>query len=368
MRDDARLLAAKAMPIDEVASMLSIEGLKRAGREMVGPCPACGGNDRFSINAEKGMYNCRSCGGGDVVKLVQITLGCDFKEALTYLQGEADVKIDPVEQERRDKQAEAQARKRDDDAESYRQKAIRDAKRIWISADDCDCSILFKYFGLRGIKMIWMPPCFRYLEKHDFIDHGKVIYSGPCMVTAIQRPDGQLTAVHQTWLDLDNASGKVSLTDGDGKSLPAKKVRGSKKGGAIRLTDERRAETLVMGEGIETTLTAAISLTHKGAMYWAGVDLGNMSGRMVHKSGIKWSGVPDMDDTDAFYPPPYVKRLIFIQDGDSSAKMTRAKLESGLQRAMAINEGLVGQIVFPGKGIDLNDVLTGKSSDDEDKE
>lgn len=365
MRDDPRLLAAKAMPIDEVAGMLLIGGLKRAGREMVGPCPACGGNDRFSINAEKGMYNCRSCGGGDVVKLVQITLGCEFKEALNYLQGDADVKIDPAEVARRKQQSEAQARKRNDEAETYRQNAIRDAKRIWKSADPVFLGPLFDYFKIRGIEMSYMPKCFRYLENHDFIDRGKVVHSGPCMITAVQRPDGQLSAIHQTWLDMDNVSGKVALVDGDDKSLPSKKVRGSKKGGAIRLTSTRQSKTLVMGEGIETTLTAAISMSQKGAMFWAGVDLGNMAGRMVRESGVKWSGVPDMDDRDAFYPPPYVKRLIFIQDGDSSAKMTRAKLESGLQRAMAINEGLVGQIVFPGKGLDLNDVLTGKSSDDE---
>jgi hypothetical protein len=134
-------------------------------------------------------------------------------------------------------------------------------------------------------------------------------------------------------------------------------VRGSKKGGAIRLHTPLDSDTLIMGEGIETTLTALAASPVEGAAYWAGVDLGNMSGRMRKVQGSRHSGVPDMADADAFVPPPWVRRLIFIQDGDSDPKATRAKLESGLRRAMARVVGLKGQIVHAGAGVDLNDVL-----------
>ena len=48
-------------------------GIKLRGKiERVGPCPKCGGEDRFSINTKKGVWNCRQCGvGGDVIKLVE---------------------------------------------------------------------------------------------------------------------------------------------------------------------------------------------------------------------------------------------------------------------------------------------------------
>ena len=97
--DDPRLTEARAIPIDEVADRLAIAGLKRAGREMIGPCPACGGKDRFGINTQKGVYNCRHCGAGDGLKLVQLVLGCDFKAALAWLMD--DVSIDPAEAARR---------------------------------------------------------------------------------------------------------------------------------------------------------------------------------------------------------------------------------------------------------------------------
>jgi hypothetical protein len=54
--------------------------LKTEGKELVGPCPKCGtGDDRFSINVAKQLWNCRQCGkGGDVIALVQHIDNCDF--------------------------------------------------------------------------------------------------------------------------------------------------------------------------------------------------------------------------------------------------------------------------------------------------
>jgi hypothetical protein len=39
--------------------------LKRVGAsEYVGPCPVCGGRDRFGVNIKKRLWNCRGCGKG----------------------------------------------------------------------------------------------------------------------------------------------------------------------------------------------------------------------------------------------------------------------------------------------------------------
>ena len=59
-------------------------GIKLRGKiERVGPCPKCGGNDRFSINTKKGVWNCRQCGvGGDVIKLVEHLDGCRLHQRL----------------------------------------------------------------------------------------------------------------------------------------------------------------------------------------------------------------------------------------------------------------------------------------------
>jgi putative DNA primase/helicase len=63
--------------------------LKRQGSELVGPCPVCGGTDRFAVNIRKRIWYCRKCGvGGDVITLVQHLDGRGFKDAITVLAGD----------------------------------------------------------------------------------------------------------------------------------------------------------------------------------------------------------------------------------------------------------------------------------------
>lgn len=193
---------------------------------------------------------------------------------------------------------------------------------------------------------------------------------GPAMLAAVQSPDGRFSAVHRTWIDPARPGEKLRV-EHKGEALPAKKVEGSKKGGAIRLTHHRpdaRFDTLVVAEGVETTLSAQVVGAVPGAAYWSGVDLGNMGGRRITtraaaraaglpEGGIRAAGYPDMSDRRAFVPPPWVRRLIFVQDGDSDPVTTRAILLAGLRRASALVPGLRTEIVAAPTGADLNDLL-----------
>ena len=78
---------ARNVPIETV---INHRGIKLRGKiERVGPCPKCGGEDRFSINTKKGLWNCRQCGvGGDVIKLIEHLDNCGFIDACTTLTGE----------------------------------------------------------------------------------------------------------------------------------------------------------------------------------------------------------------------------------------------------------------------------------------
>lgn len=377
-QDDPRLIEAKGMPMSQVIDRLGIAGLKTQGNERVGPCPLCGGRDRFAINLRTNFFLCRKCDmrGGDQVALVQEVMGLSFPLALKWLCGDAPAFLDPAEMQRRRDRAAAASAKQAEEAAEYRRRAINDAKRIWGNSLDGRRGVVGAYLCARGITPEMLPDvpkCLRFILDHPY---GRKVggvwpdFRGPCMIAGIQAPDGALVAVHQTWVSPTPPHGKAVITHAgeplliDGKPAPAKLVRGSKKGGAIRLHTPRGADTLIMGEGIETTLTALAANAVPGAAYWAGVDLGNMSGVMAKVPGTRTSGIPDMSDTRAFFPPPWVKRLIFIQDGDSAPKPTRAKLQSGLRRAMARVPGLKGQIVHAGEGVDLNDVLNKGDDDD----
>jgi DNA primase len=62
---------ARAIRVEDEVARRGI-ALKRAGAEQFGPCPVCGGTDRFAINVHKQVFNCRVCGAkGDVIALVQ---------------------------------------------------------------------------------------------------------------------------------------------------------------------------------------------------------------------------------------------------------------------------------------------------------
>lgn len=45
----------------ELANRLGLSGLKRQGKELVGPCPACPSSDAFNLNAQEGVSHCFSC-------------------------------------------------------------------------------------------------------------------------------------------------------------------------------------------------------------------------------------------------------------------------------------------------------------------
>lgn len=66
--------------------------LKRVGpNEYAGPCPKCGGRDRFSVNTSKDVWNCRGCGiGGDAIEPARHCLDLSFGEARAFVTGERE--------------------------------------------------------------------------------------------------------------------------------------------------------------------------------------------------------------------------------------------------------------------------------------
>lgn len=68
------------------AGDLLVKASKRAGKGFVsGPCPICGGVDRFGLLPDAndtGSYYCRHCGGGDGFALLSGINGCSFYQSL----------------------------------------------------------------------------------------------------------------------------------------------------------------------------------------------------------------------------------------------------------------------------------------------
>jgi hypothetical protein len=361
IRDDPRLVQARAVSMAELSDRLALAGLKRLGHELVGPCPRCGGRDRFAINLRSGVWLCRRCdAGGDQIALVRHVLGSDFAGALEWLCGPKVELPEPVRRARIEA-AERHRAEQDAIAAQRRAEARVAALALWRECVAAEGTMVRAYLARRGIAAEALPEIPPVIRFHGALRYvvgqgrgAREVHRGPAMVCAISGPDGRVIGVHRTWIDPVQPKGKARIRDGEAE-LVAKKVLGSKKGGTIRLTGRRIAPQMIMGEGVETSLTAMIAAPE--AMVWAGVDLGNMSGRRRQGKGLRFAGLPDLDDREAFVPPEGVAELVYLLDGDSDPRTTRAACEAGLRRAMLIRRGLRGRIVNPGSGRDLNDLL-----------
>lgn len=368
--EDPRLAEARAKNLHEVAAALGIAGLGRASHEWIGPCPRCGGHDRFAINPRKGVWQCRKgCGKGDAVALVRLVRGVSFLEALDWLCGPLEA-VSAAERAQRERTAQAALERVEAVAARYRERAVAEARAIWQASRPAEGTPVRAYLARRGLTPARLPQLPAALRFHPALPYMvklgegyRELHRGPAMVAAVQQPDGRARGVHRTWLDLDQPLGKAVLAHPEtGAALDAKKAWGSKKGGAIRLaTPEVPWTLMVVAEGIETTLTALAAARAAGwaggAACWALADLGNISGRMQAGPGLKFAGLPDMGDHEAWVPPPWVRRLVVVMDGDSEPHLTRARCLAGARRAMARVPGLAAEIARCPAGTDLNDLL-----------
>lgn len=337
--------------------------LRRASSsEMVGACPQEGiGDDRFSINIRTGAWSCRKCGigGHDVIYLVMWSEGRKFVDALERITGQKpdrEISADELADQRR--RADEEQDRRDAAAAEFREKARKAGFGVWGKSrrpDWREPGPVSGYLEKRGIPVAKLleaapaGPVLHEIKLHPWREEATddigrkswiTMAETGCMVACVQLADGRFGAVHQTWLDPSQPKGRLVLPDDmKGKPRPTKKVLGAKKGGAIRLFTPPAPKRIVMGEGIETTLTAMAHAFEQDTAYWAGVDLGNMSGRAYRGADGKLDhGLPDLDDRDCFLPPDWCEELVYLADGDDADNRTIAKLERGLLRAQALRQ------------------------------
>lgn len=358
--------------------------LRRTGHWLVGPCPACGGTDRFFINRVKNYFACRKGGtAGDAIDLVEYVDGVEFLDACSRLTGEPipDREAegpDPAVMAAREAARREARLHREAEAARYREKARAEAFDLWSRGRSAVGTSVEAYLSARRLPFLsvvrWLPDVAYWSEGAD----GKttVLHSGPVMLAAVQRPDGKFGAVHVTWIDPARPGRKARIArPGSDELLPAKKVRGAKKGGAIRLRTPDGARRMVIGEGIETTASVMLAERRVDTAYWSAVDLGNLGGRasgsLAHphltrvdsagrERAVRYAGPdPDMTDDEAFVPPAGISELVLLGDGDSERIATEAALTRGARRAMRLCPGLVAKIAFAPAGADFNDVLMG---------
>jgi Toprim domain/CHC2 zinc finger len=311
----------------ERASAVRIEdeierrGIKLVGRvDRCGPCPQCGGKDRFSINVRKQVFLCRGCAArGNVIALVRFLDGCGFLEALEYLTGErapapsrpAPAATDALRDDDRDARALILARQiafelrpiLGSPGETY----LRDARKIVTSAIE---DVLERTDGVG-----WHPAV--YFNEPGHALHGRKL---GCIVGVMTDP---ITAM---------PTGGISRTYiHEGQKVT--KAKGLGPAGIVRLSlDEDVLERLHIAEGLETALGAM----SKGLRpMWATGSTAIMA-KFPVLSGIK--------------------ALTIIADHDANGAGERAAAEVASRWREAGKEARVWRPKSIG---DLNDILIG---------
>lgn len=367
--------------------------LKGGMNEKVGPCPACGGRDRFSINIRKKVFHCRVAeAGGDVIALVRYLNGVDFIKACEILTGRPAPRAEAMSAEERARIArEAEARRvkaaaeektKTQEQERYRQKERRRAHQFWNGAGAAAGSPVQAYLEKRGVALPERAHLRCAPEHAFFMPAGRgfaKLGAAPAMLAAITGPDGGFMGLHQTWIDLTQTSGKAAFScPQTGEVQPAKKMRGSHRGGKIELVRVRDPVRLFAGEGIETVLSVWVALREagsplcEGAAFWSSASLSNLAGPAVesvmHPSAtrpdklgrarrVKVPGPqPDLS-APAMPVPDSVEELILLGDGDSEAFFTRMALERAMRRHA--RPGRVVRAAWAEPGGDFNDMLMG---------
>jgi phage/plasmid primase-like uncharacterized protein len=288
-------------PIETVVAKFGLK-LRRQGRELVGPCPTCGGHDRFAVSPSKQLWNCRGCSlGGDAIDLVRHVDGCSYGEAVRAL-----------ERERISKRVASVARSVDDDGWS-----LDFAEQIWGQTTELMPQAT-AYFERRGITIDDVP------------DHGGLRWHSSCPWEGGTKP----CVVGRYTTAVDNKPRGIWRRPIDGDKP---KALGPTAGCVIRLWPDNAVETaLVLGEGVETTLAASTRIEHRGAMLqpaWAAGSAANMQ---------------------SFPVLPGVDCLTLLADNDTNGVGQRAAQECA-QQWLAAGKDL--ELLIPNKaGVDFNDV------------
>ena len=194
------------------------------------------------------------------------------------------------------------------------QARTRRAFDVWKNSLAATKTLAETYLRSRGI-YIPVPPTLRFLPNCRY-ENG---VSFPCIVALVTRGlDNHPLGIHRTFLAPDGTA-KAPVT-------PAKKMWGPCGGGAVRLA--KADDRLMIGEGIETTLSAMMASDIPG---WAALSVSGMRGLDL---------------------PPNIRAVTILADADTNGEAAAVESAERWSR-----EGRKVRIARPPAGYDFNDLL-----------
>lgn len=297
-------------------------------------------------------------GKGDMLKLVQhtvaeqATVGAAIKWAKGWL-GIESMNGDQLEQHRR--RAEAAQRRAEQQRAGERASKRKQAEGLWLGGAKIIGTPAMHYLTRRGIDFAQIGSIPGALRFRGDVGHGELKKKLPAMCTAFWDLNGQIAAVHLTYLERTRDGQWVKIPDliVGGKTLKvAKKIRSPEYWGAhipinkgahkVPLKDIPPGTPVYVSEGIEDGLT--IAMARPAERIVAAGTLGNIG---------------------AMELPPQAGDLILICQHDPAGSKADASLEAQItrQQERARADGSMRKVrcLWPDPAFkDFNDQLLGK--------
>lgn len=194
-------------------------------RNVHGPCPICGGSDRWRWDDKdgNGTYYCNQCGSGNGIDLLINFTGRDFKEIAKEIDGM--VNNIPLVTPKPKRDPLPRLRKLSESLEEVGQSPVR------------------AYLRGRGLPV---SKALRYHPRVDYWDQGRRVGFYPAMIAPFTAADGSFSTYHITHL---TTAGQKANVPSVKKIMPPCNPMA---GGAIRLTGIY--QRIGICEGIETAL------------------------------------------------------------------------------------------------------------------
>jgi putative DNA primase/helicase len=291
-------------------------------RNKHGPCPVCGGTDRFRWDDKNGdgTFYCNQCEprAGSGIDLVMRIKGLSFRDAAPLI--ESVINDAPIEQ--KPTKANNTAAK-----EQARKDILNELWRFAKPAQRNDT--VDRWLHNRGLDLAVFPSVLRH--------HPSVLHPGPprslhpAMIAMVQDPAGRPVTIHKTYLTADGQKAPVESVRMfmTGTITPGSAVRLALLGTMLGRPNPTNTK-LGIAEGIETAL-ACMKLF--GFPCWAALTAGGI---------------------ERFQPPESVETLMIMADNDDNGVGRRAaeKLAGRLSIRCEVH------VPNQGKG-DWNDVWKG---------
>lgn len=278
-----------------------------------GPCPVCGGTDRFRWDNKEGngTFFCSSCGPGDGLSLAMKYTGRPFTEIAPQ--------IDAILGNHKFEKDRETPTYNPDQVQAW----LRELARSTVKITPGD--VVDRYLHGRGVGADRYPKALRFARQVRTGDGGVF----PAMVATVQAPDGTNATLHRTFLRPDG-SGKADLGRRARMLMPG----GVPDGAAVRLGEIGDDGVLGVAEGIETALSAARLF---GVPVWSAINT-----TMLEK----------------FEPPAECRTLVIYADNDEKFGGLAAAYRLAHRIACDQRRRIAVEVQVPERvGEDWNDVL-----------